>query len=84
MARKFLVGAAITAGTGLILAVLCTVISGAQYRTAEDKGLEPGDAPVWIAVLTNVGLLLFVLGVVAMMAVGVKELLRRMVDHHSS
>lgn len=84
MAKKFFLGAAITAGAGLILVIVLTVISGVQYRTAENQGLEPGGAPVWIVVTTNVGVLLLVLGLVAMAAVGVKELLRRMVDHRSS
>ncbi len=84
MIRKFFLGAAITAGAGLVVAIVFTVISGVQYRMVENEGLEPGHAAAWIVVPTNVGLLMFALGVVAMAAVGVKELLRRMVDHRSS
>ncbi len=68
MTRKFFLGGAIAAGVGLIVAIVLTVISGVQYRLAEDKGLEPGFAPVWMIVATNVGLLMFALGLVAMAA----------------
>lgn len=84
MARKLCLGAAIAAGTGLIVVIVFTVISGVQYRMAEDKGLEPGHAPAWIVVPTYVGLLMVALGLVAMTAVGLNALLRRMVDHRSS
>ncbi len=84
MTKKVFLGAAITAGFGLIVVIVLSLLSGVQHRLAEDEGLDLLGAPLWVVVGTNVGMLMLILGLVAMAGVGVKELLRRMVDHRSS
>lgn len=83
MRRKLFLGAAFTAGVGFVIAAAFTVISGVQYRMAENQGLEPGYAPAWLVVGTNVGLLLMIFGLLTMAGIGVSALLRRMVENRS-
>lgn len=76
MVKHILLAAAIAAGVGLCTVVVLTVISGVQYRLAEDQGLDPGYAATWIVVGTNVGLLIFALGALVALVVGILALLR--------
>ncbi|WP_157962561.1 hypothetical protein [Homoserinimonas sp. OAct 916] len=77
LVKRVLLGAAIAAGVGLCTVVVLTVISGVQYRLAEDQGLDPGYAPTWIVAGTNLGLLIFALGALGALVVGIIALLQR-------
>ena len=77
MLRRTVWVAMIASGVGLCVAAVLTIISGVQYRLAEDRGLDPGYAPGWIVAGTNGGLLVFALGALVMVAAGVATLLRR-------
>ncbi|MEO7587906.1 MAG: hypothetical protein ABIS84_07740 [Arachnia sp.] len=69
--------AMIASGVGLCSAVVLTIISGVQYRLAEDRGLDPGIAPAWIVAGTNGGLLVFLLGALVTVVAGVATLRQR-------
>ncbi|POH58835.1 hypothetical protein [Arthrobacter glacialis] len=78
MIKYMTLGSGITAAVGFFTALAFQVISGVQYRIAEDQGLQPGYAPTWIVAGTNVGLLIFALGALAMLGVGITALFQRL------
>jgi len=84
MMKLLWVGFTILAATGALTTVVFTIISGVEYRMAEDQGLQPGSTPAWIALGTEVGLWIFALALVALAATGVVALIlrRRRNAHH--
>lgn len=84
MMKLLWVGFTILAATGALTTVVFTIISGVEYRMAEDQGLQPGFTPAWIVLGTEVGLWTFALALVALAAAGVVALVlrRRRNAHH--
>ncbi|MEJ5914827.1 hypothetical protein [Pseudokineococcus sp. 1T1Z-3] len=73
--RRAVLGALVVTGLGLLTSAGFLVASGVHYRLQEDRGLEPGVAPVLVVGL-DVGLLVLGVGVAALVALGVGALLR--------
>ena len=57
--KRVWIAAAVVGATGLLVAVVLTVIEGLKYRDREEHGLDPVYAPEWVVVSTHVGLALF-------------------------
>ncbi len=74
--KGFLVGVGVLAGLGLAVAAVFLVISGLEYRGAEDAGVEPGPAPAGTVLGMEVGLWLFVLGLLGFVGAGALVLAR--------
>lgn len=69
--------AAIVAGAGVLTVVIAQLISGIDYRIAEDRGIEPGYAPAGTVVATEIGLLLLAVGVVTLVVLAATALTRQ-------
>ena len=76
-ARRLFVGFAILGCLGLLVAIALTIMEGIKYRIREEQGLDPIWAPEWVAVLTQAGISLFLIAVVAFGLIGVGVLLKR-------
>ena len=74
--KKLVVLSATTAVVGLVAVIVLQVFSGLDYRAQEMQGLDPGDAPGWTVVGTDVGLVVLAVGVVALAVTGVVALVR--------
>lgn len=77
MMKRVSLGLVILTGVGALTAIVFQIISGVQYRIEEDHGLEPGYAPTWIVVGTEVGLWIFAVGVLTLGVAGVVALVQR-------
>ncbi|MHA7133878.1 hypothetical protein [Oerskovia turbata] len=64
------------AAAGLLAVIVFQVFSGLDYRAREQAGLEPGYAPAWTVVGTGAGLVLLIVGLVALAVTGVVALVR--------
>jgi hypothetical protein len=59
----------IAGSLGLLTAVTLTVNEGVKYRIREEQGLDPIWAPTWLAATTYVGLAIFVVSAVVLLAI---------------
>ncbi|RLP84753.1 hypothetical protein D9V34_01800 [Mycetocola lacteus] len=77
MLRRLTVIAAVVAGAGLLAVMVAQLISGIDYRIAEDRGIEPGLAPAGTVVATEIGLLLLAVGTVTLVVLAATALIRQ-------
>jgi hypothetical protein len=61
----------------LLTSVALTIMEGIKYRAREEQGLDPIWAPEWAVVVTQVGMSLFLIAVVALGLIGISVLLKR-------
>jgi len=75
--KRLFLGFSIATGLGIAVVVVLTVIAGLDYRRQESQGLHPGYAPEWLATGTYAGILLTVLGLLALAVLGIGVFIRR-------
>lgn len=74
---RWAISLSIVAGAGIVAVVVLTVISGIDYRLAEDAGGEIPETAGWIVAGTYLGMAVFALATAGLVAVGVIALTRR-------
>ncbi|PRY67077.1 hypothetical protein B0I08_108165 [Glaciihabitans tibetensis] len=75
--KRLWVWFAALAGIGLLVVIVLTVISGAQYRSTEEQGLDPIYAADWIVAGTYAGMALFAVGLIALAVTGIVAFVRQ-------
>lgn len=67
--------------TGIFVVVVLTVIEGVKYRTREEQGLDPLQAPDWVVGMTTVALWTFGFALAGLTVLAVIALIRRYRRH---
>jgi len=75
--RRVWVSSAVAGGSGLLVAIILTVVQGLAYRDREEQGLEPAQAPTWVAQATYLGLAVFAVAVLVIATTVIARALRR-------
>ncbi|RXR23606.1 hypothetical protein EQW78_12845 [Oerskovia turbata] len=75
--KQLVAGSAALSGVGLLAVIVLQVLSGLEYRAAEQAGLEPGNAPEWIVLGTNAGLVVLAVGIISLVVSAVLLAVRK-------
>jgi hypothetical protein len=68
--KRLWIGFTALGSIGLLTTIVLTISEGVKYRIREEQGLDPIWAPTWVAVMSNVGLCVFVLALLALAVLG--------------
>jgi len=66
----------VAGGLSLATVVTLTVIEGVKYRLREEQGLDPVWAPTWVSATTSVGIGIFALSAIVLLAIALSPTTR--------
>ena len=70
LVRRVNIGIAAIGTLGLLTSIVLTAIEGVKYRIREEQGLDPVWAPDWVAIMTYIGVAVFLAAALALVGIG--------------
>lgn len=70
--KRIVLWFSVVGGLGLITAITLTVIEGMNYRLREEQGLDPVWASPWVSATTIIGIGLFAVSAIVLLAIAVR------------